>query len=53
MSREIAEEGARWSRQVLRTEDMSVYVYRLLLELADIYNPEVRVGDSAGPISPQ
>jgi len=53
LSREIAEEGARWSRQVLRTEDMSVYVYRLLLELADIYSPEGGEGDSAGPISPQ
>ena len=40
LSREIAEEGARWSRQVLRKEDMSIYVYRLLLELADIFNPE-------------
>lgn len=38
LSIEISREGSTWSRQVLRRIDMSIYVYRLLLELAEIYS---------------
>lgn len=31
---EIAVEGSKWFKKALRTEDMSVYLYRLMLELA-------------------
>ncbi|OJJ98296.1 glycosyltransferase family 90 protein [Aspergillus aculeatus ATCC 16872] len=39
ISAEIAEAGSAWSRRVLRDIDMSVYVYRLLLEMAAIFKP--------------
>ncbi|KAJ5721339.1 uncharacterized protein N7483_009273 [Penicillium malachiteum] len=40
LSAEIAEAGSSWSREVLREIDMSIYVYRLLLEMADLYGQE-------------
>jgi hypothetical protein len=39
LSGEIASAGYKWSREVVREIDMSIYVYRLLLELAEIYGP--------------
>jgi hypothetical protein len=39
LSANIAQAGYDWSRLVLREIDMSLYVYRLLLELAEIYGP--------------
>ncbi|PYH76746.1 hypothetical protein BO82DRAFT_358793 [Aspergillus uvarum CBS 121591] len=39
LSAEIAEAGSTWSRRVLRDIDMSIYVYRLLLEMAAIFGP--------------
>ncbi|KHN96537.1 glycosyltransferase family 90 protein [Metarhizium album ARSEF 1941] len=40
LARRIAGQGAEWFRQALRREDMSVYLYRLLLELARLQDPE-------------
>jgi len=34
VAKRIAEEGSEWTRKVIRTEDMLVYLYRLILELA-------------------
>lgn len=39
LSLEIAETASIWSRQALREIDMSIYLYRLLLELAEIFGP--------------
>lgn len=39
-AREIAEAGRKWYLEALREEDMAVYVYRLLLELARLQDPE-------------
>lgn len=35
-AREIADAGAEWAARVLRREDMQVYVYRVVLELARV-----------------
>lgn len=43
-ARDIAEAGRRWYFQALRKEDMAVYVYRLLLELARLQDPERQAG---------
>ncbi|KAJ5569379.1 hypothetical protein N7450_011865 [Penicillium hetheringtonii] len=39
LSGEIAEAGYTWSKQVLRGIDISIYLYRLFLELAELYGP--------------
>nr|ADO29930.1 hypothetical protein PP108 [Penicillium paxilli] len=39
LSAEIAEAGYTWSKQVLRKIDISIYLYRLFLELAELYGP--------------
>lgn len=39
-AREIAEAGRKWYFEALRQEDMAVYVYRLLLELARLQDPK-------------
>ncbi|KAH8432394.1 glycosyltransferase family 90 protein [Aspergillus melleus] len=39
-AQEIAEQGRKWFFQALRDVDMTVYTYRLLLELARIQDPE-------------
>jgi len=39
-AREIAEQGKEWFGKAMRVEDQSVYVYRLLLELARLQDPE-------------
>ncbi|KAJ5579929.1 uncharacterized protein N7459_005914 [Penicillium hispanicum] len=36
LSAEIAHFGSTWSRKVLREVDMSIYLYRLMLELAEL-----------------
>jgi Glycosyl transferase family 90 len=41
LSAEIAESAYIWSHKALREIDMSIYIYRLLLEIADLYNPMV------------
>lgn len=38
-AREIAEQGREWYYQALREADLSVYVYRLVLELARLQDP--------------
>lgn len=43
-ARDIAEGGRRWYFQALREDDMAIYVYRLLLELARIQDPEREAG---------
>ena len=43
-AREIAEAGRKWYFEALRKEDMAVYVYRLLLELARLQDPEREAG---------
>lgn len=45
MAKEIADRGRKWFSQALREVDMGVYVYRLLLELARMQDPE-RVASS-------
>lgn len=45
MAKEIADRGREWFSQALRDVDMSVYVYRLLLELARLQDPN-RVASS-------
>jgi hypothetical protein len=49
ISAEIAKAGSNWSQQVLRKIDMSIYVYRLLLELTGLYGPvdALEAGDRA------
>ena len=42
-AREIAEQGRAWYREAFREVDMTVYVYRLLLELARVQDPERKV----------
>lgn len=37
-SAEIAQAASTWSRQVLREIDMSIYLYRLLLEIATLFD---------------
>lgn len=37
LSADIAHSGSAWAREALREIDMSIYIYRLLLEMADIY----------------
>lgn len=39
-ARQIAEDGSSWAAKVLRKEDMLVYVYRLVLELARIMSDD-------------
>ncbi|KAJ5099171.1 hypothetical protein N7532_006172 [Penicillium argentinense] len=39
LSLKIAQTASTWSRQALREIDMSIYLYRLLLELAEIFGP--------------
>ncbi|KAG8418404.1 hypothetical protein J3458_005822 [Metarhizium acridum] len=39
-AQQIAIRGAEWFQQAFRREDMSVYLYRLLLELARLQDPE-------------
>ncbi|KAK0652441.1 glycosyltransferase family 90 protein [Cercophora newfieldiana] len=39
-AREIADQGREWYEQALRPVDRAVYVYRLLLELARLQDPE-------------
>lgn len=43
-ARDIADAGRRWYFQALREDDMAVYVYRLLLELARLQDPEREAG---------
>jgi hypothetical protein len=39
-AREIAEAGREWHGKVLRKEDFTIYLYRLMLEMARIMDPE-------------
>lgn len=38
-AKEIAEQGYEWFRKAFRTVDFSIYVYRMLLELARLQDP--------------
>jgi hypothetical protein len=40
LAKEIAEEGREWYRKALREVDRDIYVYRLMLELARLQDPE-------------
>lgn len=40
IARDVAEQGREWFARSLRPVDMSIYVYRLLLELARLQDPE-------------
>jgi hypothetical protein len=42
-ARAVAEQGREWAAKTMREEDRAVYVYRLLLELARLQNPEREV----------
>jgi hypothetical protein len=39
-AREIAEQGRVWFSQAFRKEDLTIYMYRVLLELARLQDPE-------------
>jgi hypothetical protein len=39
-AREVAESGSQWYLKALREVDMTIYIYRLLLELARLQDPE-------------
>ena len=41
-SEEIANAGYEWSRQVVRRIDLSIYMYRLMLEMAELFKPAQR-----------
>ncbi|KUJ23249.1 glycosyltransferase family 90 protein [Mollisia scopiformis] len=41
-AKEIAEQGREWFEHAFRDVDLSIYVYRLLLELARLQDPERR-----------
>ncbi|KAK8130268.1 glycosyl transferase family 90 domain-containing protein [Apiospora kogelbergensis] len=38
--RRIADEGSRWASQVMRRDDMLLYVWRVLLEYARVVDPQ-------------
>ncbi|KID84735.1 Lipopolysaccharide-modifying protein [Metarhizium guizhouense ARSEF 977] len=38
LSAEIAHAGSTWSRQVVREIDMSIYLYRLMIEMASLFD---------------
>jgi hypothetical protein len=46
IAREIAESGRDWYSKAFREVDMSIYTYRLLLELARLQDPERQAGSS-------
>ncbi|UKZ50390.1 hypothetical protein TrVGV298_004650 [Trichoderma virens] len=46
-AREIAEQSRDWFFQALREKDMAVYMYRLLLELARLQDPNREAGSPA------
>lgn len=50
-ARAVAENGQHWSQQALRPADRAVYVYRLLLELARLQDPNRPAGSASVPIS--
>lgn len=39
-AQEIAEQGQDWFSKAIRKEDMTIYMYRVLLELARLQDPE-------------
>ncbi|CAK7226963.1 hypothetical protein SBRCBS47491_006408 [Sporothrix bragantina] len=49
-ARTVAEEGRVWSQQALRPADMAVYMYRLLLELAQLQDPKRPAGAASAPV---
>jgi hypothetical protein len=44
VAKKIAEQGRAWYSRAFRDVDMSIYVYRLLLELARIQDPKRKAG---------
>jgi hypothetical protein len=40
IAKEIADAGREWLGKALRKEDAGIYMYRLLLELGRLLNPE-------------
>ncbi|KAL1908737.1 hypothetical protein Sste5344_005562 [Sporothrix stenoceras] len=49
-ARTVAENGHRWFAQAMRPADRAVYVYRLLLELARLQDPNRPAGSASVPI---
>lgn len=49
-ARTVAENGHRWFAQAMRPADRAVYVYRLLLELARLQDPDRPAGSASVPI---
>jgi len=39
IAKDIADAGREWHARVLRREDFTIYLYRLMLELARIMDP--------------
>lgn len=39
-AKEVADHGREWFSQAFREVDMTIYIYRLLLELARLQDPE-------------
>lgn len=48
LSVEISQAGSSWSREVLREIDMSIYIYRLLLEMANLFDLSNVAENAAG-----
>jgi hypothetical protein len=46
IAREIAERGRDWYFKALREVDMSIYTYRLVLELARLQDPQSQAGST-------
>ena len=43
LAKQIADQGRAWHERALRREDFTIYLYRLMLELARIMNPQRQV----------
>jgi hypothetical protein len=46
-AREIAEQGREWFSKAFRKEDLTVYMYRVLLELVRLQDPKRSANESS------
>ncbi|CZR51796.1 related to capsule-associated protein [Phialocephala subalpina] len=46
-AKEIAEQGRKWYSRAFRDVDLSIYTYRLLLELARVQDPKRKANDTS------
>lgn len=45
-AKEMADAGRKWYREALRDVDKGIYLYRLMLELGRVQDPERKAGES-------